>query len=746
MTAFERHRVGRLLFKENGQLEVVHFLSCQSIMKIILFCLLLGISLLKPVSVLGWEVSLVREEVSFPLPFATDPQLRRAYLDLPVPDREAVARADLFLLEFQCSHPEAVVAVNLYFHSERGWYNHRFSSLTPVPGKRNTFLGKALRRFFMVEGKPAPWDKVDKIRVAAHRKDEVDAEFTIKKVLAAPLSILTLVPRQEPGRARAEELITQMGRFGIETGTVMQDDLDEKKLLGRTLVVLPDNADPTKKTVGLLRDHLERGGKLIAIGTIPAELKETLDADAHRGVFLAGFPSRETPGNRDAFMIDLFSRYDNELSNRLLATAWESLFEIGDPRRVTQQERRERGRRYLAILAENGFELEESFFQPGGQTYRKPLSPLLEELRRLRETESIRYCDARPSKSPEFRAWWEHSGTGGYQGDWDRTMKELSEIGFNAIIVNMCTAGSALYPSDYLPPDDRLGRMGDQVRLAVAAGKKYGIEVHAWKVHFNLLRSPEDHVDRMRREKRLQRSFDGDELLWLCPSHPENIELEWKSMCELLQRYELDGIHLDYIRYPGIRTCFCDGCRERFTKELGRPVDDWPAAVWKDPQLQRRWFRWRCETITALVERIRIESKRVRPDAKLSAAVFRDYPEVLETVGQDWHLWSERKLLDFLCPMNYTADMDQFEYWLDRQTSLADIPVYPGIVASSSRVSLQPDQVVAQIELARQYGAEGFVLFNLNSQTLPRLGPILHSGVTQSGPSLSSKPGKIPSK
>ena len=187
------------------------------------------------------------------------------------------------------------------------------------------------------------------------------------------------------------------------------------------------------------------------------------------------------------------------------------------------------------------------------------------------------YAMAQPSKPVEGRACWNHSGTGAYPGDWDRTAKELTENGFNMVLPNMLWGGVAHYPSDLLPRSQTFEKYGDQIAQCVAAAKKYGLQVHVWKVNYNLSTAPREFVDKIRREHRNQVSVSGEPENWLCPSHPENFQLELDSMLEVARKYDVDGLHFDYIRYPDQENCYCDGCRSRFEEQTGTKVAKWPA-------------------------------------------------------------------------------------------------------------------------------------------------------------------------
>jgi len=350
-----------------------------------------------------------------------------------------------------------------------------------------------------------------------------------------------------------------------------------------------------------------------------------------------------------------------------------------------------------------------------------------EAVQRARETHDqlvAAYLNAAPSPTREGRAFWNHSGTGAYDGDWERSAKELAAAGFNMVLPNMLWAGRAHYASDVLPRSKTYQEHGDQIAQCVAACKRHGVEVHVWKVNWNLSGAPKDFVEKMRREGRTQVNIAGEPVDWLCPSHPENLRLELESMLEVARKYDVDGLHFDYIRYPNRSGCYCDGCRERFQADTGLTVADWPKDCYSGA-LHDQYHDWRCEQITRLVAAVHREAKKIRPELKISAAVFGAYPQCRETVGQDWVAWVKAGYLDFICPMDYTESDLSFTNLVTNQLELVGgrIPLYPGIGATASRSALSPDRVVGQIHIARSLGAAGFTIFNFTAGTAERILP-----------------------
>ncbi len=356
---------------------------------------------------------------------------------------------------------------------------------------------------------------------------------------------------------------------------------------------------------------------------------------------------------------------------------------------------------------------------------RRAYPETVELARRSRDLLCAAYVRSPSSPATEGRAFWNHSGAGAYPGDWERTAKELAAAGFNMVVPNMLWAGRAHYPSDVLPRSRTCEEFGDQIAPCVEACKKHGVEVHVWKVNHNLSGAPEEFVDKLRSQGRLQRSNSGQEQRWLCPSHPENFQLELDSMLEVARKYEVDGLHFDYIRYPNRNHCYCDGCRQRFEARAGVTVANWPQDCYAG-KLREQYHDFRCEQITRLVAAVSQQARVIKPQIKISAAVFGAYPDCRESVGQDWVEWVKAGYLDFVCPMDYTQSDLNFVGLVENQLRLVDgrIPVYPGIGAWR----LTPDRVVGQIHHARLLGAPGFTVFDLGPDAAASVLPAVGAG------------------
>jgi uncharacterized lipoprotein YddW (UPF0748 family) len=344
------------------------------------------------------------------------------------------------------------------------------------------------------------------------------------------------------------------------------------------------------------------------------------------------------------------------------------------------------------------------------------------------------WCAAQPSVAGEFRGAWCHSAFGPQGMEWDEAIKVLADNGFTAVLPNMLWGGTAYYESAVLPVAREVAEKGDQVARCLAACRKHGLQCHVWKVNWNMGgRASREFAQRMKREGRTQVGFDGRPLdAWLCPSHPENRKLEIASMVEVATKYDVDGIHFDYIRYPDADHCFCPGCRARFEEAAGEKVANWPADVRRNAGLRAKWLDFRRSNITAVVAAVSEQVRKLRPKCRISAAVFSNWPVDRDGVGQDWKVWCDRGYLDFVCPMDYTPHTAQFDGMVAAQLPLAGrAACYPGIGLSTWQPPTDVCKLIDQVLAARRLGARGFTVFEYSAATAREVLPLCGKGITR---------------
>lgn len=302
---------------------------------------------------------------------------------------------------------------------------------------------------------------------------------------------------------------------------------------------------------------------------------------------------------------------------------------------------------------------------------------------------------AQSPRKGEIHAVWDHTGCGLYPGDWPRTMKLLRASHVTDLFVNVAGAGFAHYPSSVLPHSRIYAEEGDQLKACIAAARDAGIRVHAWILCFTATRAGgAERVEALRRKGWLLTARDGAKTEYLNPANPQVCDYIISAIDELVSKYQVSGIHLDFVRWY---------------ERANKPQDA-------------------AETITRFVARARAHVKR---PMWLTAAVLGKFPACVASVGQNWEAWLDSGLIDYAVPMDYTEDMSKYETFILQHASskararrtIAGI----GVTANESR--LDASKVIAQLRLARRYGLAGAALFDLDTTLEKNILPYLRLGI-----------------
>ena len=214
--------------------------------------------------------------------------------------------------------------------------------------------------------------------------------------------------------------------------------------------------------------------------------------------------------------------------------------------------------------------------------------------------------------------------------------------------------------------------------------------------------------------------------------HPDAAAYTIDVLEHLIRQYEIDGIHLDRIRYPeapidpgsAINVGYNAASVARFNAVHRRSGD--PAT--NDPA----WSQWRRDQVTAFVRRLYLTAKSIRPGIAVSAALitFGDGPsarggfdktEPYWRVFQDWQTWAREGILDVVVPMIYKRDSvpaqhAQFDDWMRFTVALANDTGRLGFAGIASYLN-SANETRAQWMRAREAGADGAVFYALASAT-----------------------------
>jgi uncharacterized lipoprotein YddW (UPF0748 family) len=336
-----------------------------------------------------------------------------------------------------------------------------------------------------------------------------------------------------------------------------------------------------------------------------------------------------------------------------------------------------------------------------------------------------------PTPSPrltpiaELRGVWVSDTT---RLNWETATAELQRAGFNTMYVNFASGGAAFYPGSRVLPTVPGAAGADELARGIALAQRRGIEVHAKHIVLFMWRAPAEFQQRMIAADRVMRGPDGRPALqsdaaWLCPSQRANREMALHCVHEMLTRYAVAGLQLDYIRFYEQPTCYCAACRRDFERASGQAVSRWPADVVTGTQ-QARFADWQQNLINDWVREIAATARRARPGVVISAAVFPHLDRAREQKRQDWKRWLDRGDVDYVCTMTYTTDPREFDSLVRLQQRWAR-PQQQVVGIGSWKIERIND-LHARIGATRQAGAGGFALFSYDDAVarnfLPRLG------------------------
>ncbi|MBN1492050.1 MAG: family 10 glycosylhydrolase, partial [Phycisphaerae bacterium] len=600
-------------------------------------------------------------------------------------------------LQVYCADFAPISNFTLCLQSGQGWYGLNFN-----PEYAGRWVRVVLDKSRAIpEGSPAGWGRISKIRFSAWRGYDADTTVYLADLamVGADAPVVLVQPATSHRFVRGVTNILQ--RYELPFFAVNDAELTAELLEGRRVLVLPGDRQSLSPSAKACVEAFS--GKVLSLDPSDAEWADLAGPGDKAFAAMMNRLGAAHPLLWDVVVQNAIARA-GEIAGYVSAEA-----AVEAIRRTAAGSDRQSA---TEALIERAAELRR---QAGALHASGKPEGALATAQQARGALIDAYCLAQSPLEGEHRAFWCHEAYGVRGMPWDESIRILAENGFTAILPNMLWGGVAYYDSDVLPVSPDVATRGNALTECLEACRKNGIECHVWKVNFYMSgRSPREFRDRMKRDGRTLVEFDGkDKDDWLCPSHPENRKLEIDSMLELATRYDVDGIHFDYIRYPGADACFCAGCRERFEHAIGRTLANWPADTRQDADVRAQWLDWRRGNITAVVAGVADRVRAARPKVKISAAVFRIWPVDRDGVGQDWKHWCDEGYLDFICPMDYTPNVPQFRTMVRHQQEWAGrVPCYPGI-----GLSVWPDRndicrLIDQINTTRELKTGGFTIFN----------------------------------
>lgn len=309
-----------------------------------------------------------------------------------------------------------------------------------------------------------------------------------------------------------------------------------------------------------------------------------------------------------------------------------------------------------------------------------------------------------------------------YPDDVRAIIRNCAQLGFNTVLWQVRGQGTVAYASKIEPWSAEYGHRDpgfDPLQIAVEEAHRHGLRIEAW---FNVLpgwkgtKPPpiksqlwHTHPHWFLHDATGKRQPLGDFYVILNPCLPEVRRYITSLIDELVTNYDVDGVHLDYVRYAWETTANAHKLYPRdpvtlrlYGQQTGQQPDD-------DPQA---WNHWRANQLTRLVSDIHATLERCRPGATLTAAVSPDPQRAYHAFLQNAVGWLRAGLIDAAMPMAYTPQLETFEGYIGAYQSLTPkARIIPGLGIYQHKTA---DQLGWQLDRCRTWGGD-FALFSYDS-------------------------------
>ncbi len=303
----------------------------------------------------------------------------------------------------------------------------------------------------------------------------------------------------------------------------------------------------------------------------------------------------------------------------------------------------------------------------------------------------------------------------------DKILDGALELGFNAIFLQVRPTSDALYASEVYPWSSWLsGTQGkapadnfDPLSYWVEAAHRRGLQLHAWvnplrvtvanktKPNHDLSKLSENHPARLHPDWVVKHSDGG---IYFNPGLPEVRDLILRGITEIVENYNVDGVHFDDYFYPG-QDFADDATYKTHGKDFSNVGD------------------WRRDNINRLIRDTHAAVKEVKSTARFGVSPFavwanksahpqgsntRSFQSYFEQYA-DTRSWVKNNWVDYICPQIYwhigneTSDYETLLNWWTDVVSGTKVDLYIGMAAYRTGTGEKPtDAWYGTGELVRQ--------------------------------------------
>ncbi len=251
----------------------------------------------------------------------------------------------------------------------------------------------------------------------------------------------------------------------------------------------------------------------------------------------------------------------------------------------------------------------------------------------------------------------------------------------------------------------------DPLEYLIQRTEKTKIEVYAWITVYivtphDLEKLQLDHIYFTRPEW-ITTDFAGQKMpnnilegAYLDPGIPQVQNYLFNIIMDIISNYDIDGVHLDYIRYPDMQFGYNEIAREKFKTEVQN-------------QNAESWKNWKEEQINNFLKEISFEIKLISPKTKLTAAVLPNAEIAKNRYSQNWAKWLKKGYVDAVYLMAYTeSDLFLNELLENASKQRMNKKIIVGLKAWSDNGKYSATQINDKIKIVKKKRFAGYALFS----------------------------------
>ncbi len=304
---------------------------------------------------------------------------------------------------------------------------------------------------------------------------------------------------------------------------------------------------------------------------------------------------------------------------------------------------------------------------------------------------------------------------------------------FNNIVVQVRGRGDAYYNSVFVPKSSLIKNLDfDPLAYLIPIAKQKGLKVHVWVNTYllwssatmpvqneHLVFSRSDWLDNnnvgpinvkksLQKNRITNKNFEG---LYLSPGHPNVNKYLIRVFKELVQNYDIDGLHLDYVRYHDSDYgknpyAIANFKKYNHTSGLSTENDLFSTQPWND------YLR---KSVTDLVSDTKDMISLINPGVMLTAAVKPSLYEARERFYQEWDVWLVAGYLDKAFAMNYATDLKVFAANIDIMYDNLPSKYRKKIVMGVSTYNQKPNEALTKVKYTKVTRFNSIAFFSYNS-------------------------------